>query len=94
MNMADKSTRDVLLNEWSRLNGVDWAPDGKSVFVSGQTPNGVPVMLSVLPSGDRQVLLEGDKGMRYWYVIPSPDGRYGALQAVTGENNVWMVENF
>jgi hypothetical protein len=28
------------------------------------------------------------------WVIPSPDGRYGALEAVTGENNVWMLEDF
>jgi hypothetical protein len=25
MKMADKSTHDVTLNEWPRLNGVDWA---------------------------------------------------------------------
>jgi hypothetical protein len=47
-----------------------------------------------MPSGDHPVLLEGDKAMRYWAVVPSPDGRYGALQAITGENNVWMIENF
>jgi len=41
-----------------------------------------------------RVLLEGDNGLRFLAVVPSPDGRYGALQAVTGENNVWMVENF
>ena len=52
------------------------------------------MILSVVPSGHHPVLLEGDKGLRYWYVVPSPDGRYGALQAITGENNVWMIENF
>jgi len=94
MKMADKSTHDVLLNEWPRLNGVDWAADSKSVFVSSQSPNGAPVILSVMPSGYHPVLLEGDKGLRYWAVVPSPDGHHGALQAITGENNVWMVENF
>jgi len=94
MKMADKSTHDVTLNEWPRMNGVDWAADSKSVFVSSQTPNGVPVILSVAPSGHHPVLLEGDKWMRYLAVVPSPDGRYGALQALTGENNVWMLENF
>ena len=94
MNVGDKSTHEVTLNEWPRLNQIDWASDGKSVFVGSQTANGAPVMLSVEPGGNHRVLLEGDKGMRYWAVVPSPDGHYGALQAVTGENNVWMVENF
>ena len=94
MKVADKSTHEITLNEWPRLEYMDWASDGKSVFVGSQTPSGAPVILSVQPGGDHQVLLEGDKAMRYWWVIPSPDGRYGALEAVTGENNVWMVENF
>jgi DNA-binding winged helix-turn-helix (wHTH) protein/Tol biopolymer transport system component len=93
MNVGDKSTHEITLNEWP-LQQIDWASDGKSVFVSSQTLNGAPVILSVLPSGDHRVLLEGDNGLRFLAVVPSPDGRYGALQAVTGENNVWMVENF
>jgi hypothetical protein len=52
------------------------------------------VILGVEPNGNHRVLLEGDSAAQYWWVIASPDGRYGALEAVTGENNVWMLENF
>jgi len=27
-------------------------------------------------------------------VLPSPDGKHGALDITTGESNVWMVENY
>jgi hypothetical protein len=40
------------------------------------------------------VLLESDPHTQFRWVIPSPDGRYAALNVFTGENNVWMVENF
>ena len=94
MTVADKSTHDVILNEWPRLKAIDWDSEGKSVFVASWAENGAPVVLEVDPRGNHRVLLKGDRAMQYWYVIPSPDGRYGALEAVTGENNVWMVENF
>lgn len=94
MAVGDKGTHEVELNQWPRLNYIDWAFDGKGVFVTSQTATGVPVVLNVEPDGDHRVLLEGDKGTWYWWCIPSPDGRYVALEEVTGENNVWMVENF
>ena len=52
------------------------------------------VVLGVEPNGQQSILLEGDRATRYWWVMPSPDGRYWALEAITGANNVWMVENF
>jgi hypothetical protein len=93
MSVDDKSTREVELDPWLPLS-LDWAADSKSVFVASQTANGVPVILGVEPNGNHRVLLEGDSATQYWWVVPSPDGRYGALEAVTGQNNIWMVENF
>ena len=52
------------------------------------------MVIGVETDGQHRVLLEGDRAVQYWYAIPSPDGRYAALQVVTRENNVWMVENF
>ena len=94
MSVDDKSTHEVELNPWSPPWGIDWAADSKTVFVASQTANGVPVILGVEPNGNHQVLLEGDRSTQYWWAIPSPNGRYAALQVLTGANNVWMVENF
>jgi DNA-binding winged helix-turn-helix (wHTH) protein/Tol biopolymer transport system component len=93
MDVSDKSTHEVELNPWPLLR-IDWAADGKSVFVPSRTANGVPVILGVERNGNHRVLLEGDRATQYWWVIESPDGRYAALTEVTGANNVWMVENF
>jgi DNA-binding winged helix-turn-helix (wHTH) protein/Tol biopolymer transport system component len=93
MAVSDKITHDVEVNQWPLMN-IDWAPDGKSVFISSRTPDGVPVILSAEPNGNYRVLLEGDRAAQYWWVIPSPDGQHAALTEVTGANNVWVVENF
>ncbi len=93
MAVSDKSTHEVELKQWP-LRRIDWAADGKSVFVPSRTANGAPVILGVEPNGNHRVLLEGDRSTQFGSVIPSPDGRYAALHIVTGANNVWMVENF
>lgn len=94
MAVSDKSTDEIQLKQWPFLNWDDWAADGKSVFVTSRSANGAPVVLSVEPNGNHRVLLEGDRSTEFGSVIPSPDGHYATLQVVTGENNVWMVENF
>jgi DNA-binding winged helix-turn-helix (wHTH) protein/Tol biopolymer transport system component len=93
MAVSDKATHEVELTQW-RLTNVDWAPDSKSVLVLGGTPNGAQAILGVEPNGNYRVLLEGDSATQLWWAVESPDGRYAALNMVTGANNVWMVENF
>jgi Tol biopolymer transport system component/DNA-binding winged helix-turn-helix (wHTH) protein len=93
MVVSDKTTHEVELNPWPPRN-IDWAADGKSVFVSSRTANGTPVILGLEPNGNHRVLLEGDGATQLWWAVSSPDGRYAALGEVTGANNVWMVENF
>jgi DNA-binding winged helix-turn-helix (wHTH) protein/Tol biopolymer transport system component len=93
VTVSDKTRREVELKESVGI-GMDWAADGKTIFVTGLAENGAPVVVGVEPDGNHRVLLEGDKSTAYWWLIPSPDGRYAALEEVTGANNVWMVENF
>ena len=93
MSVDNKSTHEVELNPWSPRS-LDWAADSKNVFVASRTANGAPVILGVEPNGNHRVLLEGDSATQYWWVIPSRDGRYGALKVETGQNNVWMIEDF
>jgi len=48
--------------------------------------------------GDREgkahVIWEGQKYGPFQWAIPSPDGRYVALNLYVGETNAWMIENF
>jgi hypothetical protein len=93
MAVSEKTTHEIELNQWP-LGNIDWAANGKSIFVLSRTANGAPVMLGVESNGNHRVLLQGDSATRYLWAVPSPDGRHAALNEVTGANNVWMVENY
>jgi hypothetical protein len=92
MRLNDATRREVEFNGF--IQGMDWASDSKSVIVTSLAANGASEVTGVEPSGERRVLLKHDHGEWYLYAIPSPDGRYAALMVLTGQNNVWMVENF
>jgi hypothetical protein len=84
---------------WPNLWDLDWAADGKAVFVSHpgliESPSG-PIgttLLRVDLQGRVQPLWE-TRGARYTYAIPSPDGKYLAIRGATTERNAWMMENF
>ena len=77
------------------LTGIGWTADGTGLLIGSRTSAGTSVILDVDMEGKARVLLEGDTRTQVFaWVIPSPDGRYAALNGFTGENNVWMVENF
>jgi hypothetical protein len=44
--------------------------------------------------GNSRIILDADRQTHLWWALPSPDGRYLAVEKVTGENNVWMAEKF
>jgi Tol biopolymer transport system component len=94
VTVNDKSTHEVPLAGWASLQGGDWLADGKGVMLAATAQNGVPVILAITAKGDRRMLLEGGRSERYWWALPSPDGRYAAVEKLTGENNIWMIENF
>jgi Tol biopolymer transport system component len=93
VTMNDNRRREVDLKELLSI-GMDWTADSKSVFVTGLTANEIPAVTWVEPNGNHRVLLEGERAAPFWWAIPSPDGRYLALQVATRENNAWMVEDF
>jgi len=93
MSTNDKSTREVELKGYSHVNTVDWTADSKSVYVVAQSKSGTDAIVEVEPSGNQRVLLEADKNTRFWWAIQSPDQRHVIIEQLTGENNVWMIEN-
>jgi hypothetical protein len=94
MSVNDKSTREVEVKGYSHVNTVDWTANSKSVYVIADSASGANAVVEVEPSGSQRVLLEAEKNTRFWWAIQSPDGRHVLLEQLTGENNVWMIENF
>jgi len=93
LTLRNNGRREVELPESLGI-GIDWMPDSRGLLLTSWSTNGAPVVIDVEADGQHRVLLEGDRAVQYLFAIPSPDGRYAALQVVTRENNVLMVENF
>ena len=69
-----------------------WAADSNSLFASSSKDQ-VPVVLRVDLQGNAQVLWEVQGGAGT-YVVPSPDGRHLAMQKITIDANMWLMDNF
>ena len=89
----------VELKEWPNPLSIDWAADGKALFVSHigliASPSG-PIgatLLRVDLEGHAQPLWE-TRGGRYTWALASPDGKYLAIRGPAIERNAWMIENF
>ena len=92
--LAGGETRQVIVKGWNLLWAIDWASDGKGLFVSGRPTSG-NMLLYVDLEGRASVLWEQKlPGRRMTWSTPSPDGRYLALVGYTTDSNVWMLENF
>ena len=93
IDIETNASREFTLGKWERLLAVDWMPDNNSVLVSTRKPDGGCVILRVDLNGQDEVVFAGGKVPRVLWAIPSPDAHHVLINAVTGENNVWMLDN-
>jgi DNA-binding winged helix-turn-helix (wHTH) protein/Tol biopolymer transport system component len=84
--------REILVKGWSGFIGIDWSPDGKSLFVVSLNYAGEATLLNIRLDGSASLLMSGDNP-RLGFAIPSLDGRYLAIREQSGTSNVWMIEN-
>ena len=87
------------MKDWPHPLHLDWAANGKAVFVSQhrlvgplwESP-GVTLLRVDLDGNAKPIWesasAEGAVG------IASPDGRYLAINVFSAERNAWMIENF
>ena len=88
-----RAPQQIKVKGWNTLTGADWAADGKSLFAYTSRDRGA-VILSVDLQGNARVLWENKSGGDNTYAVPSPDGRRLAIQVMTQDANLWMMENF
>jgi len=74
------------------LTALDWAADGKGLFVCTSTPHGV-ALVHVDLQGKTHVLWEQEGGV-FAYAVPSPDGRRLGIFRVAISANIWVMQNF
>jgi serine/threonine protein kinase/Tol biopolymer transport system component len=107
VRMGQQPPRDIVVKGWKNLQSVDWAADGKALFVSSLTTHS-STLLHVDLQGNAQLLWE-QKGStspagRPWdqplggpsasWAVPSPDGRHLAIYDWKLSANMWMMEDF
>ena len=98
LSLNDGSKTILPLQGWPVFSSLDWAADGKSLWVGALNARSGGAetcrMINVERTGKIRVMT--DKGdVCFLAGIPSPDGRHLALEGVKGgDSNVWLLENF
>jgi eukaryotic-like serine/threonine-protein kinase len=92
LSLKAQPERQLAVKGWTAINSVDWAADGRSLFVSCQTPTS-STLLRVDLQGNATPLWDQRGGFRTW-AIAAPNGRELAIAGMTTGSNVWMIENY
>jgi len=98
LSLNGRSQTMIPLPGWPRMAGIDWASDGKSLWIAASdSRTGGPrncALLNVSTHGAIRVMVQ-DENLCLLAGIPSPDGRHLALEGVRPDSsNVWLLENF
>ena len=92
-SVATGKDRVLVLPAWSGITCLDWAADGRTMWVRASSPAGLQTLLNVdLHGRARPVLTESEKYLGW--AIPSPDGRHLAIWESSGNSNAWLLEGF
>jgi Tol biopolymer transport system component len=92
LSLKGEPERDIAVKGWTGFNSLDWAGDGKSLFVSSQSPTSA-TLLRVDMEGHATPLWDQRGAWRTW-AVAAPNGRELAIHGMTSTSNVWMIENF
>jgi Tol biopolymer transport system component/DNA-binding winged helix-turn-helix (wHTH) protein len=91
--IAGGTERSISFQPWIGVAYMDWAADGRSLWVRAFSPAGVQTLLNVDMHGKVKPALQESEKELGW-AIPSPDGRYVAIWAASDSSNAWLLENF
>ncbi|MGA3224321.1 MAG: protein kinase [Acidobacteriaceae bacterium] len=92
LSLKGEPDRDFVVKGWAGLNSVNWAADGKSLFVSSQSPTS-STLLHVDLEGHATPLWD-ERGASRIYAVAAPNGHDLAIFGMTSSSNVWMIDNF
>lgn len=104
VSLATNATQAIAVKGSPKLYSLDWSTDGEGLFVAALANGGSSLMHLDL-KGNAQTLWNFKGGVREPgdlfhtgtlapRAVPSPDGRYLAIQGRSVSSNVWMIENF
>ncbi len=92
-SIADGKDRTLTLQDWSGISSLDWAADGRTIWVTASSSAGIQTLLNVDLRGRAKPFLQEPEKDLGW-AIPSPDGRRLAIWEASGNSNAWLLEGF
>ena len=92
-SVATGESHEVVVKGWEGLNTADWFSNGKGFLATWEIYERNSALLNLTLDGKATVLLESSNPEMGW-ALPSPDGRFGAIQSFIHSKNVWQIENF
>jgi Tol biopolymer transport system component/DNA-binding winged helix-turn-helix (wHTH) protein len=91
--VAGGTERTIAFQAWSGIAYIDWAADGRSLWVRASSPAGTQTLLNVDLHGKVKPVLQ-ESEMELGWAIPSPDGRNVAIWEASSSSNAWLLEDF
>jgi Tol biopolymer transport system component/DNA-binding winged helix-turn-helix (wHTH) protein len=91
--VAGGTERTISFQPWSGVGYIDWAADGRSLWVRASSPAGTQTLLNVDLHGKAKPVLQ-ESEMDLGWAIPAPDGRHLAIWEASDSSNAWLLENF
>lgn len=85
--------RTVSAPPWAGIAYMDWAADGRSLWVRASSSAGVETLLKIDLHGNATPALQ-EPEMELGWAIPSPDGRHVALWKARDSSSAWLLESF
>jgi Tol biopolymer transport system component/DNA-binding winged helix-turn-helix (wHTH) protein len=92
-NLRDTSRTTLKVEGWGLGYGLDWNPDGKSLWVHARTLKGGEAIVNVDLQGNVTPLVEDTENGVGW-AVPSPDGSRVAFYKQGMSSNVWLLRDF
>jgi Tol biopolymer transport system component len=93
LSLSGASDREITVKDWPSIKSLNWSADGKGFYCGSDAPQR-RTLLYVDLKGNARVLWQYKGGGRRIIGVPSPDGRYLAIETAVQNSNVWMVEGF
>ena len=92
LSLPHQTVQEIKTKGMETTSFIDWAADGKAVFVSRPTPQGFELLRLDL-NGNSEVLW-GERGGLGTSALASPDGKHLAIRGWSVTSNFWTMTNF
>jgi serine/threonine protein kinase/Tol biopolymer transport system component len=89
-SFKDKSTHLIQPKGTIDLSNLAWAADGKAFYFSNRIKDGMELLHMDLQGNTKSLWKNNDRT----FCVPSPDGRFLAINDRKQNFNMWMMENF